>query len=125
MRISDWSSDVCSSDLIDHLRQRAVQVGIVAKNGEGDGAQFQLGPPQACRLLYLAPDLGAAGKGEEAHPRILQQGLQGRAAPVRNRQETAGMPASSSACASLQAVAGVLLDGFRITALPAAKAGAI
>src|SRR3546814_2242606 len=35
------------------------------------------------------------------------------------------MPASSSACASLQAVAGVLLDGFRITALPAAKAGAI
>src|SRR3546814_15425050 len=75
MRISDWSSDVCSSDLIDHLRQRAVQVGIVAKNGEGDGAQFQLGPPQACRLLYLAPDLGAAGKGEEAHTRILQQGL--------------------------------------------------
>src|SRR3546814_11824416 len=90
MRISDWSSDVCSSDL---LRQRAVQVGIVAKNGEGDGAQFHLGPPQACRLLYLAPDLGAAGKGEEAHPRILQQGLQGRPAHVRHRKET-GRPRS-------------------------------
>src|SRR3546814_12588776 len=114
MRISDWSSDVCSSDLwvvgvaelqrlhlpgqlrfdrrhdlllnqqdldrgadlaglavagIDHLRQRAVQVGIVAKNGEGDGAQFPLGPTQACRLPYPAPDLGAAGQGQTTRTR--------------------------------------------------------
>src|SRR3546814_1406446 len=53
---------------IDHLRQRAVQVGIVAKTGEGDGAQFHLGPPQACRLLYLAPALGPA----EEHTSELQ-----------------------------------------------------
>jgi hypothetical protein len=34
------------------------------------------------------------------------------------------MPASSSNSASLQAVSGVLVEGLRITALPAAKAGA-
>src|SRR3546814_7389710 len=32
MRISDWSSDVCSSDLADFLRQRAALFGIVGRD---------------------------------------------------------------------------------------------
>src|SRR3546814_8548142 len=52
MRISDWSSDVCSSDLVDHdgRQQRALTAGIVEDLGARLGGQVdalleQLGGP--------------------------------------------------------------------------------
>src|SRR3546814_9388249 len=51
MRISDWSSDVCSSDLIDNLERQRIAI-----EREALGA---LGEQQ--RLAVAAPDLGIVG----------------------------------------------------------------
>src|SRR3546814_3386663 len=75
MRISDWSSDVCSSDLVEFARDAlAVFVVDVARLGE---AELARGPVQQLRaqarfeFLHLAADggLGQAqgpGGGDEA-----------------------------------------------------------
>src|SRR3546814_18266357 len=45
MRISDWSSDVCSSDLVQHHGRRAEVADAVAPDGVED--RRRLDPPQA------------------------------------------------------------------------------
>src|SRR3546814_7844546 len=53
MRISDWSSDVCSSDLSDRV-----------SGGEGEGERA----PAGCRVRALAADAG--GRGDLPRSRI-------------------------------------------------------
>src|SRR3546814_1498863 len=52
VRISDWSSDVCSSDLFDRLRQFVG--GLVARV---DGADQRHGNASACVHLHFAAEL--------------------------------------------------------------------
>src|SRR3546814_20615167 len=75
MRISDWSSDVCSSDLLEHLalgvelaRDLAIEVEVGRHPGQGlaDLAQrFQ-------RHRRLAATRVEAARDVEARPRALQ-----------------------------------------------------
>ena len=58
---------------IHDLRQRLVEIGIVAENGEGNRTEFHLSAPETGRALDAAPDLGAPGEGEEPDPLILDE----------------------------------------------------
>src|SRR3546814_2893516 len=60
MRISDWSSDVCSSDLVDIQRVNAGCWGHVVRDGEDDLVAVLAGHIQV-RLDLGALELGAAG----------------------------------------------------------------
>src|SRR3546814_1389680 len=59
MRISDWSSDVCSSDLMDIVRADRARVDLDRKIALGRGAEMKL-PAQ--RFHQLADQLGADRK---------------------------------------------------------------
>src|SRR3546814_13553642 len=59
MRISDWSSDVCSSDLLDALRGAGVRLGVSTH----DDAELE-------RALSLQPDYLALGP---VYPTILKK----------------------------------------------------
>src|SRR3546814_17958400 len=61
MRISDWSSDVCSSDLI-HLPCRRTQIGITQSRTEPD-----IGSAQA--EVHVIGDDGAAIRSQRARDR--------------------------------------------------------
>src|SRR3546814_16818728 len=52
MRISGWSSDVCSSDLLEHLLRRRTPI---KREGEGDGELVPMlaGPGGICMIDYL------------------------------------------------------------------------
>src|SRR3546814_1723724 len=54
MRISDWSSDVCSSDLVGHLGKEAREPGDgpAGADAADDGVDF---------VLHLLPDLRPGG----------------------------------------------------------------
>src|SRR3546814_13444029 len=68
MRISDWSSDVCSSDLVELARDLAIEVEVGRHPGQGlaDLAQrFQ-------RHRRLAATRVEAARDVEARPRALQ-----------------------------------------------------
>src|SRR3546814_17645840 len=60
MRISDWSSDVCSSDLADHggQQRRDVELGLAE-------AHLQRQAVQPVVLVQLAPDVGLAAAAEQ------------------------------------------------------------
>src|SRR3546814_8256742 len=62
MRISDWSSDVCSSDLRLHHRQRADAARHGRRDRESHGA---FGPGSAPGRQACAHQVGKAGRGEE------------------------------------------------------------
>src|SRR3546814_3459628 len=75
MRISDWSSDVCSSDLVDrigqHLQPRGAKAGHRPRHVPGRGHQ-QPGPPVALpdqRRRQAGVLRRVARLGLEAHPR--------------------------------------------------------
>src|SRR3546814_13470074 len=53
----------------DDLRQRAIEVRVVAEDGEGDGAEFHLGAPETGCMLDRAARFGASGERKEAHAR--------------------------------------------------------
>src|SRR3546814_8134275 len=57
MRISDWSSDVCSSDL-DRQQRRDVELGLAE-------AHLQRQAVQPVVLVQLAPDVGLAAAAEQ------------------------------------------------------------
>src|SRR3546814_5634345 len=63
MRISDWSSDVCSSD----LRDRRVEAEVGA--GLGAGAQLRAGYRRHRRQVSRQPALGAARARRQLPPR--------------------------------------------------------
>src|SRR3546814_16295726 len=58
MRISDWSSDVCSSDL-----QRAI---LVFAHGQAEEAEIRHGPEEDIEA-FRGPRLGDQGRQVEAH----------------------------------------------------------
>src|SRR3546814_6062081 len=67
MRISDWSSDVCSSDLIGHTL--AVAVGLAAVFAASEAAFMVLKLAGALYLLYLAwGAFRAQGRAQGAAP---------------------------------------------------------
>src|SRR3546814_1958498 len=81
MRISDWSSDVCSSDLEAQARRR----GFDAAPGAGQQVVAQFGLEQldlpAERRLRQAQHLG--GTGQAAHFADRKSGVQGKSVSVR------------------------------------------
>src|SRR3546814_9267044 len=54
MRISDWSSDVCSSDLVEHVRHIAIVVRIGAGKAECDLFAQRTGNTRASPPLVAA-----------------------------------------------------------------------
>src|SRR3546814_15969499 len=72
MRISDWSSDVCSSDLRERCVERDVGELVV---GSGASERLELRPDRVPRLDQRDHVGGCAGQmaGERDHPRILDQ----------------------------------------------------
>src|SRR3546814_10115515 len=66
MRISDWSSDVCSSDLVPHLAGHPAVHGKQPERqparGHGDGDQMAQRVVRVCRR-------GEAGQRRGPHPR--------------------------------------------------------
>src|SRR3546814_8685067 len=69
MRISDWSSDVCSSDLLDHIahgdgpHDLRREAGAAHGFADGDGAQF--GGGHVLQRAVITADRGAHGMGED------------------------------------------------------------
>src|SRR3546814_3756949 len=55
MRISDWSSDVCSSDLPDEARARALEAEQQAEKRHSSGNGFMLFFWLAILLFFVAP----------------------------------------------------------------------
>src|SRR3546814_17846042 len=87
MRISDWSSDVCSSDLLAIIRDPDVAVFAVV-----DGRRIEVGMleldfrhPGQCELSYvgLVPDLAGQGHGSwlMAHAQIGRASWRERVCP--------------------------------------------
>src|SRR3546814_10847672 len=61
MRISDWSSDVCSSDLLAARRARPVVIAMLAF-GIGNGSVFQLVPQRfSAEIGVMTGLVGMAG----------------------------------------------------------------
>src|SRR3546814_16783254 len=63
MRISDWSSDVCSSDLLVHAERHVLhqrQVVDILHRDAADDALRQIGADRELALLVEALDLGRA-----------------------------------------------------------------
>src|SRR3546814_13702637 len=98
MRISDWSSDVCSSDLVgalgdgvDQLLRQRLLLGEIADDGLALRA-LQAAEVESCRRKEVAQlrfCLGAQGEGEQdrqaadAQRQALQQLQRGRIDPVQ------------------------------------------
>src|SRR3546814_13207913 len=70
MRISDWSSDVCSSDLDDAVLAGAIEQMVRG----GDAVVGDLGRRLRERRLYKTLDVRAFGR-EEGHQRIAARRL--------------------------------------------------
>src|SRR3546814_20242630 len=70
MRISDWSSDVCSSDLIPGI-DMVVAVGLLAAIGPID--RFT-SPARLVAFLGLNPSVHQSGNSPARHGRITKQG---------------------------------------------------
>src|SRR3546814_7729324 len=97
MRISDWSSDVCSSDLVD--RRADVAVG----QHQHVGIAELLQPAQRVFgfvLEVVAEHAHALGQGEAAEHRMLDAALRAPAAPdvehVRRAEQVLGRDRKST-----------------------------
>src|SRR3546814_14666898 len=95
MRISDWSSDVCSSDLIE---DRAIQLELAAFNDESN-------LPAAChRQVADRPGQTIAGLVERQHPDLADSPLD------RHRR---GFPLLAVRCASPSQLFQIALEAFQ------------
>src|SRR3546814_3405702 len=63
MRISDWSSDVCSSDLLDDLARGARRKGVAAARQIGAGHRLRDRAPLGREGDVLRVDIVAIGRG--------------------------------------------------------------
>src|SRR3546814_18580766 len=75
MRISDWSSDVCSSDLIDFVHPYWDEVGLPSDFGFARGQN--LGGIKVARDNF-GPQIHQTGEASVAHFYYNQQGTGGR-----------------------------------------------
>src|SRR3546814_20991537 len=66
MRISDWSSDVCSSDLVELRGHRAVDAGELACGDLVAGAEEGAEQREACRPVHQVE----AGADDDAHAEV-------------------------------------------------------
>src|SRR3546814_17386545 len=82
MRISDWSSDVCSSDLRVSLRRRAPAAGVGAIATRRGGGRVMAGPLKIAALSLsaaaLAAGLATACSAEERKPYAEKDDVQPR-----------------------------------------------
>src|SRR3546814_9206889 len=104
MRISDWSSDVCSSDLRQRLQHPAHAVAISRKAAEHlggaravDDAVGKLGGDRACAYRGIIGDdlegqrrdaVAVFGKLELLEHRIGRAAMRGRGAESEDRKST-------------------------------------
>src|SRR3546814_7444708 len=92
MRVSDWSSDVCSSDLIDGLQRRlglALAAGLVGLGEPAHGdRQFRQGarPGERATDLRGGAGLGPAG-GLTVHRQPVHAGVRRRGFFARSSEE--------------------------------------
>src|SRR3546814_3048914 len=90
MRISDWSSDVCSSDLsLACIQHPELDAGCVGHTAHETIESFDL-PHQMA--LSQAADGGIAGHDADAVTAVRNQGGAGAEARGRGRGFTAGVP---------------------------------
>src|SRR3546814_9314199 len=102
MRISDWSSDVCSSDLLKAIVARGGEQQLQGSGGGMiDVANIEAAPSvdtnQTMGLQQLAapeqqsasPQQQQPGVGMASDPTVLQQG--GASSPVQNPQQHGGL----------------------------------
>src|SRR3546814_1431592 len=88
MRISDWSSDVCSSDLVDAARPAGDRGADGARHGDADvlrvqhtvgGLTERLGDGELVQLLVVAllqvDDLALRGAADEDHRIAVGRGM--------------------------------------------------
>src|SRR3546814_18144531 len=111
MRISDWSSDVCSSDLEDHAGG-VVDLVVLQAGAEQPGGVGQAGRPLAHRARAQPRDRdrqhvrGAGGGGAGGEGAVLVAGGGGAGETVRRRLELVADPLVAGA-----RLAGALLAG--------------
>src|SRR3546814_16761048 len=72
MRISDWSSDVCSSDLIDF--RRAIEGNAVARVGDEHQFARRIGDPRRHRIAVARVEVGAVDRQCEVKGNLLALG---------------------------------------------------
>src|SRR3546814_14821118 len=72
MRISDWSSDVCSSDLIDF--RRAIEGNAVARVGDEHQFARRIGDPRRHRIAVARVEVGAVDRQCEGKGNLLALG---------------------------------------------------
>src|SRR3546814_9966859 len=97
MRISDWSSDVCSSDLDPHFLQPAVPVG-------GDAQHIRLQPRIGARHRFGERARGQLAAREGVHIRIAQAGVEAARAVEELRRRIACAGRSEEHTSELQSL---------------------
>src|SRR3546814_14493586 len=92
MRISDWSSDVCSSDLLGGLVNKAVVAALNLQGGRAVGLTGKDGGMIRARAMKIAGhELGQVGEVDRIDPRVIthleagarQSVVQGKSVSVR------------------------------------------
>lgn len=102
-------------------------IGILQHDGRRFAAQLQRGRDQFFRrhVRQMTARGGTAGKGNFAHARMTRQRIANHRAFARQHaQQPGGQPGLFKIRASSSAISGVASAGLRITAFPAAIAGA-
>src|SRR3546814_5135661 len=92
MRISDWSSDVCSSDLVEGLQARGDQRADAAEADDADGLLEQLGAGEGAALPLPLRERrvgrgDAAGKAQDVADREFGSGDDVRGGCVDRSEE--------------------------------------
>src|SRR3546814_3680662 len=116
MRISDWSSDVCSSDLIHFICpqqiEEAIASGVTTMVGGGTGPATGTnattctpGPWHIERMLLAAEglpiNLAFAGKGNASQPEALVEQIRAGAAALKLHEDWGTTPAAIDCCLSV------------------------
>src|SRR3546814_2121463 len=65
LRISDWSSDVCSSDLLKSSLRQGDILGRLGGNEFGIFARLKMAFPTRCKLSSASTEIGRASVGKE------------------------------------------------------------
>src|SRR3546814_3415900 len=94
MRISDWSSDVCSSDLLPGLRQR-LSLDFVIVNGENAASGFGI-TDKICRQLFEAGADVITGGNHSWDQREVMSYIAGEPRLLRPHNFPAGTPGRGS-----------------------------
>src|SRR3546814_8668320 len=82
MRISDWSSDVCSSDLLGSVWPEGAELDLQVTRSRWEGLDEGHGHLRARKVR-----VARSGRGEAAQPRLLDLWLPARSGAIEVRSE--------------------------------------